>query len=143
MNINKGIEALRSAMESMGVFADIIENEVDIAAPGVFAGRCEVFKAVVDERARQEEKFPGQQVPLSGIPIKTATYCAKEARGHCELATSDGSLTADDIFAEEAEEFREALALGDREAIRKEGVQVIAVILRILESDAYKALDGK
>lgn len=142
-NITKGLKALRSAMVRMGVFADILENEVDIADPAVFAGRCEVFAAVVEERVRQEEKFPGQQVPLSDEKPIVARDRVEDAREWCNTAMRIGTLTADNIFDEEAQEFREALALGDREAIRKEGVQVIAVILRILESDAYKALEGK
>lgn len=167
MSISKGIEALRSAIVNMGAFVDIIETEADIADPAVFAGRCEVFKAIVEERARQEAKFPGQQLPLwvstfmderretvaagDGDALSdAATYAsllpseqsikdslANRARGGC------GDVTWALVLVEEVVEFVAALGRGDATAARTEGVQVMAVVLRIFESDAFKALEGK
>lgn len=93
-----------------------------------FAQMNRIMQEVVAERFRQEEKFPGQQLPDGNdTSAKTMGLLAKLAKNRCDQASADGVLTWHDVLLEEV---AEALAETDQDALREELIQVAAVAMR-------------
>ncbi|QJD54018.1 hypothetical protein SEA_GALACTICA_71 [Streptomyces phage Galactica] len=82
----------------------------------------QIFEDVRAERSRQDLKW-GEQVHPNGTSIKFKPL-ADAARNACRAADANGSNTWAHIMREE---FWEALSETDRDALRKELVQVVSV----------------
>lgn len=87
-----------------------------------------VLRDIGDERDRQNQKFPDQQIP-DGTSVEL-TGVANYARAACELAARQGKVTWRDVLAEEVSE---AFAEEDLTRLRKELIQVAAVAGRWVE----------
>ena len=107
------------------------------------------FDAIEAERRRQEAKFPGQRIPFfdpahyddRGVAFFLG-YEEAKAKRRCDVAASSGTCDWNLVLAEEVAEFLHALARGDAKGAYKEGVEVCAVVLRMLESPEFAALKG-
>lgn len=110
------------------------------------------FSSIEVERDRQDEKFPGQRLPFvrvlgvhPGEGMSTSTkkhlkYAVERAKTRCESRYAAGTLDWRIVLEEEIAEFFYALVDGDPDSAFAEGVQVCAVVLRILESHEFKAI---
>lgn len=99
-----------------------------------------VLREVRAERAQQDEKFPNQDIPdgtgdvismqdPSGVAWSRAWVRDRE-RDATDAAAKRGDLTWRHVLSEE---FHEAVAERDVEALRKELIQVAAVAVRWIE----------
>ncbi len=88
-----------------------------------------VLLDVIEERIRQEVRFPGQHLPdgTGGYAEEVLAAAAKQATN---LAAANGTLTWRDVLREEV---HEAFAESDLARLRAELVQVAAVCLRWIE----------
>lgn len=115
--------------------------------------RAAIFAEVSKERERQEVKFPGQRLPLVepedepgriDLPrtVKQLADREKAYRKVCDERAKDGSVTWLDVAREEFAEAMHALGKlqaghGSKAEARAECVQVIAVLVRLLESEHF------
>ncbi len=83
---------------------------------------------IAKERARQDEKFPLQRLP-HGTSVGYLSL-ADMARALCDRKAAEGTLTWQDILAEET---LEAYSETDPVKLREELVQVAAVAVRWIE----------
>jgi hypothetical protein len=88
----------------------------------------DALEDVRDERRRQDVKFPGQSLP-DGTDVAW-TRASDRAKALCERAAREGRLTWRHVLREE---FWEAMAETDPDALRVELVQVAAVAVRWIE----------
>lgn len=88
-----------------------------------------VLLEVLEERARQDERFPDQHLPNGTADLGDASR-EIEAKGRCRANASLGILTWRDILAEEV---AEAFAEAEPFRLREELIQVAAVAVRWVE----------
>lgn len=96
----------------------------------------EIFEEIQTERVRQEEKWGEQDWKLVNHQIKDKEAYYKipteeKAKEVCDGRMSDGNASWADIILEE---FCEVVYAKDKEEMRKELVQMIAVSVAALES---------
>lgn len=82
-----------------------------------------VLGEVLNERRRQLAKWGVQHRP-DGTPAGAATYNAQLSKAACQRAEANGGATWDQVLSEE---FFEAMAESDPQALRTELLQVAAV----------------
>lgn len=98
-----------------------------------------ILKEVADERYRQDRKW-GEQNHPNGTGSKIFEDYAGIAKRKCDTAAKNGSLTFAKILEEE---FWEALAESNPQALRTELIQVAAVAVGWVEAiDRKKQNNG-
>lgn len=109
----------------------LLEELLSSTAPSDLL-RLQFFEMILQERERQELKFPNQDLSLPVPPFEVLGLpTMEEIRSQCDRAMAEGTVTVGHILLEEVGEFLEAPQENNHDF--GEGVQVCAVVLRALE----------